>query len=53
MSQRIGRCSSGAWCVVVAGCILVGAVASAGQLPGLPSVSLPDGPRLFDTAEQP
>ena len=55
MSPRVGRCSSGAWCVAAAGfvLVLVGAVASAGQLPGLPPVPLPDGPRLFDTAEEP
>ena len=55
MSQRIGRCSSGAWCVAAAGLVLVlgGDGASAGQQPGLPPLPLPDGPRLFDTAEEP
>ena len=56
--------SSGVWRVAVAGRVLVllvmtvvlvrgGAVVSAGQQPGLPPLPLPDGPRLFDTAEQP
>ena len=51
----LGPRSSGCWRVSVAWCVLVfaGAAASAGQLPGLPPVPLPDGPRLFDTAEQP
>ena len=44
-----GVCVAVAWVVLV----LAGAAASAGQLPGLPPVPLPDGPRLFDTAEQP
>ena len=42
-------------CVAIAACVLVlgGAAASAGQQSSLPPVPLPDGPRLFDTAEQP